>query len=98
MPALAQTTVYSALWISSRAVCAANAVFYDDDARLSFLTGNYITLTNLTPARDTAHNRPAHQPINVFGSTQQTGLARSFSATRPERSAMCAMKQLEPGA
>ena len=34
--------------------------FKDDDARLSFLQGNYITLTNLTERE--AHHRPAPQP------------------------------------
>ena len=34
--------------------------FKDDDDRLSFLLGNYVTLTNLSPAGDPAHHRPAH--------------------------------------
>ncbi|MEI3084723.1 MAG: hypothetical protein V8S87_01220 [Oscillospiraceae bacterium] len=36
--------------------------FKDDDARQSLLLGNYITLTNLSPARDGSHHRPAYKP------------------------------------
>ena len=46
--------------------------FKDDDARLSFLMGNYLTLTNLSQREVPADHRPAHLPINV-PSTPQTG-------------------------
>ena len=36
--------------------------FKDDDARLSFLMGNYITLTNLSQTGAPADHGPAHQP------------------------------------
>ena len=36
--------------------------FKDDDARLSFLMGNYLTLTNLSQREGGADHRPAHLP------------------------------------
>ena len=41
--------------------------FKDDDSRLSFLFGNYITLTNLSEHEIERIHRHAHQPHQHFG-------------------------------
>lgn len=46
--------------------------FKDDDARLSFLMGNYITLTNLSRPGAPADLRPAHLPPSISPSTPRT--------------------------
>ena len=53
------------MWTRCRRVCAQTLYFKDDDARLSFLLGNYITLTNLTE-REAQRIIDLHiSPINV---------------------------------
>ena len=55
----------SALWTRCPPECARPSIFKDDDARLSFLQGNYITLTNLTEREAQRIIDLRISPINV---------------------------------
>ncbi len=61
----APTTASSASWIRCPRACARPCTFKDDDARLSFLQGNYITLTNLTEREAQRIIDLRISPINV---------------------------------
>ena len=59
--------------------------FKDDDARLSFLMGNYITLTNLSERENPAHHRPAGQPHQHLGPRHRSGAAPAAAEKPPGR-------------
>ena len=65
--------VCSALLTRCRRGCARRLYFKDDDSRLSFLQGNYITLTNMSDDDVDRIIRYHLEPINV-----------SFHTTNPE--------------
>lgn len=56
--------------------------FKDDDSRLSFLTGNYVTLTNMKPADLDRIIRYRMSPINVSVHTTDPALRRFMLGSR----------------
>ena len=59
------TNAFSALSIRCRRACGENLYFRDDDSRLSFLQGNYITLTNMSEHDIDRIIRYHLAPINI---------------------------------
>ena len=69
----AATTAFSASSIRCRRECGKRLYFKDDDSRLSFLQGNYVTLTNMSDHDIDRIIRYHLGPINI-----------SFQTTNPE--------------
>ncbi len=65
--------VFSALSIRCRRGMRDTLYFKDDDSRLSFLQGNYVTLTNMSEKDMNRIVRYRLEPINI-----------SFQTTNPE--------------
>lgn len=71
--------------------------FKDDDARLSFLMGNYITLTNLKPEEIERIIKMRISPINVSVHTMNPELRCSMMKNRFAGERLSYLKQLSDG-
>ncbi len=71
--------------------------FKDDDSRLSFLMGNYITLTNLKPADVERIIRMKMSPINVSVHTTDPDLRVRMTGNRFAGRSLDYLKQLAEG-